>query len=773
MSAARASQCVEAASVLHGALTVSILSVVPVVAKHPPVHHIPELPVHPNGQHVLFSNKKVHEEPVVAALEVHCGSPPAARPTTHSSVVASSPFISSLARPNLLYSGATVRAVTWPCQLRPLPSALPSTARHHRYTAPREQPAPRTIRRDHSRERFVDNAVLGPFRQVLEVECRMVLRAERLSASLPLAALEPHRLCERVKVRKVELEEVCAAEAADRSHVHEWTLQSPAQANMHLARARRVLAQRAWARHAHVFVGISGGVDSSVAAARLKAEGHRVTGVFMRNWDPADEFAAEVCPQSDDYRSAQQVARQLGIELVHRGFEPEYWASVFEPLLTAYSEGRTPNPDVACNRHVKFGAFFEWCKRQGADAVATGHYACVLGAGAHEPGRVSFGGDMSSARMRGGGDRVVWSGGGFGKDVLLAHAVDRSKDQSFFLCQIPRSVLSQTMFPIGGFTKGEVRALAAELGLSTAERKDSTGICFIGRRAIREFLPQYMKPTPGSFFSVHTGEALGGHSGAEFWTVGQAARIGGLRQRHYVVHRDIPSGAVWVVNDWFHPLLFSTALCVGGGTGERFSGVDMGLLRDWQDVGTRRPGEIAVEMLNVDPRDVAPSAWDYHLMAKYRKPEFEGDPFEWLIPSDWEGFERLARGEGVRVCCKLNNRMPAAAATLWLVNHRGRGRLALELDLPHRAVSPGQVVAVYSDHEMPLSDGTTRVCLGGGVIEEAGPTLSELGVQSVGPSLEELTARGAMQPQLGCVDGGMWVPWEVNAATGSSIGWTA
>jgi tRNA-specific 2-thiouridylase len=274
-------------------------------------------------------------------------------------------------------------------------------------------------------------------------------------------------------------------------------------------------------RWLNVYVGLSGGVASSVAAALLKEQGHRVTGVFMRNWDTADEKGMETCPADVDLASAQAVASHLGIPLVERGFEPEYWASVFEPFLSAYAEGRTPNPDIACNRHVKFGAFFEWCRAQGADAVATGHYATLLDA--TDAAAAQFGaeallpGDSSSdqspgsrrpawrlperetsgleaARLRSGGRPAVLCPVTLpdtreGGRRVLVHAADAFKDQSYFLCGVSRDALEHVLLPLGQVPKEKVRALARTLGLPTADRRDSTGICFIGKRPMRQFLP--------------------------------------------------------------------------------------------------------------------------------------------------------------------------------------------------------------------------------------------------------------------------------------------
>lgn len=266
----------------------------------------------------------------------------------------------------------------------------------------------------------------------------------------------------------------------------------------------------------HIVVGMSGGVDSSVAALLLQQAGHEVTGVFMSNW--ADDGSGE-CRAEDDRRDAVAVCGQLGIPIRFRDFSREYWHEVFQHFLDEYAAGRTPNPDVACNREIKFKHFLDAAHALGADAIATGHYA-----------RVARGAD--------------------GRFQLL-RALDLSKDQSYFLHQLGQAQLAATRFPLGELHKDQVRAIAAAHGLGTAGKRDSTGICFIGERNFRDFLARYLPTRPGALMTVD-GAHIGEHPGACFFTLGQreGLHIGGVRGRTqapwYVVGKDVEHNIVYV-----------------------------------------------------------------------------------------------------------------------------------------------------------------------------------------------------------------------------------
>ncbi|MGH8127543.1 MAG: tRNA 2-thiouridine(34) synthase MnmA [Gammaproteobacteria bacterium] len=277
-----------------------------------------------------------------------------------------------------------------------------------------------------------------------------------------------------------------------------------------------------------VIVGLSGGVDSAVAAWRLMEAGYRVEGLHMTNWEADDAY----CTRVDDEASAAAAADHLGITLHRVNFAREYRQQVFDDFLAEYRAGRTPNPDVLCNRYIKFGVFLDWARRLGADAIATGHYART--------------GDIA------------------GKPALLA-AHDTAKDQTYFLHAISNAALERTLFPLGDFTKPEVRDLARRIGLPNFDRADSTGICFIGERPFRDFLAEYLPPEPGPIEDT-AGDTLGEHPGLHFYTLGQRGGLGiGGRQNAedspwYVVDKDFARKALIVAQDAVHPRLLSTAL---------------------------------------------------------------------------------------------------------------------------------------------------------------------------------------------------------------------
>ncbi|MDP2814608.1 MAG: tRNA 2-thiouridine(34) synthase MnmA [Erysipelotrichaceae bacterium] len=282
-----------------------------------------------------------------------------------------------------------------------------------------------------------------------------------------------------------------------------------------------------------ILVGLSGGVDSAVAAYILKQQGHDVTCAFMRNWDayanndilgnPTGGLD-DICPQEEDYLDAKKVADKLGLPLLRVDFVKEYWDDVFSVFLEETKKGRTPNPDILCNRHIKFNAFFKYAKSLGFDWVATGHYARVL----HQEGNNS----------------------------VMLKGLDVNKDQTYFLVQVPQEALNHTLFPVGELNKAEVRKIALELDLAVAQKKDSTGICFIGERHFREFLHNYIPKTPGNIVDIDTGNTVGEHHGVMFYTLGQrkGMGIGGVEGPWFVVHKDLQSNTLYVGakedNDW-------------------------------------------------------------------------------------------------------------------------------------------------------------------------------------------------------------------------------
>lgn len=276
-----------------------------------------------------------------------------------------------------------------------------------------------------------------------------------------------------------------------------------------------------------VVVGMSGGVDSSVTAQLLKEQGYNTIGIFMKNWDDTDEFG--VCTATEDYEDVRLVAEQIGIPYYSVNFEKEYYDRVFKYFLEEYEKGRTPNPDVMCNKEIKFKAFLEHAMKLGADYVATGHYA-----------RVTHDDD----------------------DVTMLRGVDNNKDQTYFLNQLSKDQLSKVMFPLGHMEKSEVRELAQKYDLATKDKKDSTGICFIGERDFKEFLSGYLPANPGRMINLDTNEDMGQHDGLMYYTIGQrqGLGIGGEGGPYFVAGKNLKTNELYVVSQYENDSLYSTKL---------------------------------------------------------------------------------------------------------------------------------------------------------------------------------------------------------------------
>ncbi len=315
-----------------------------------------------------------------------------------------------------------------------------------------------------------------------------------------------------------------------------------------------------------IVVGLSGGVDSSVAAYLLQKQGHEVIALFMRNWNDASVTLEDECPWIEDSNDALMVAQKLGIPFQVIDMSDLYKEKIVDYMFAEYEKGRTPNPDVLCNREVKFDVFLKTALSLGADKVATGHYA-----------RVNSTFDES------------------GKEIFHLHAgKDNNKDQSYFLCQLNQEQLSKSLFPIGELTKPEVREIAKEIGLVTAEKKDSQGLCFIGKVSLPTFLQQQLQPKEGeiveifdNFFEFHQkdpqfsskleelqflskkidyrkidGKVIGKHQGAHYFTIGQSKGlgIGGHKESCFIIHRDMENNLLFVGEGKDFPGLFRKAL---------------------------------------------------------------------------------------------------------------------------------------------------------------------------------------------------------------------
>ena len=284
-----------------------------------------------------------------------------------------------------------------------------------------------------------------------------------------------------------------------------------------------------------VLLGMSGGVDSSVAAILLKKQGYDVIGLFMRNWDSSinndilgnPDLNSDICPQEKDYNDALKVCEKIGIPLHRIDFVKEYWDYVFTYFLDELKRGRTPNPDIMCNKYIKFDMFAKEARKLGADYIATGHYARL-------------------------------------KDGKLLRGIDQNKDQTYFLSQLSSKQLENVLFPIGDLEKPEVRKIANEYDLITANKKDSTGICFIGERNFSKFLSNYLPNQTGDIVNIETNEVIGKHVGLMYYTIGQrkGLNIGGNSDRIFVVGKNLDKNILYVAHGDDNKYLISDSCIV-------------------------------------------------------------------------------------------------------------------------------------------------------------------------------------------------------------------
>jgi len=373
-----------------------------------------------------------------------------------------------------------------------------------------------------------------------------------------------------------------------------------------------------------IVVGLSGGVDSAVSAWLLKQQGFEVIGIFMKNWEDDDD--SEYCSSNIDFVDAAAVADVIGIPIEHVNFAAEYKDRVFAEFLREYSAGRTPNPDVLCNAEIKFKAFLDHALRLGADHIATGHYARV--------------------RQRNG-------------RFELLKGLDPGKDQSYFLHRLNQAQLAKTLFPVGELPKTEVRHIAAQIGLPNAQKKDSTGICFIGERPFREFLQRYLHNQPGPMLDER-GAEVGQHVGLSFYTLGQRQGLGiggvalggGSHAPWYVAHKNLQLNTLHVVQGHDHPALLSPWL----------QAQDL----SWVAGSAPAGGRLAAK-------------------TRYRQAD-AGCNLSWI-----QGTDDLSGGA-------TDPQSRAEALTV-----------QLDFDQPQWAVTPGQSAVLYD----------AEVCLGGGVITAA------------------------------------------------------
>ena len=284
-----------------------------------------------------------------------------------------------------------------------------------------------------------------------------------------------------------------------------------------------------------VIVGVSGGVDSSVALILLKNQGYSVEGLFMRNWDSLvnndingnPTLENDICTQEQDYNDAKAVCEKLGVKLHRVDFVKEYWDYVFTYFLEELKKGRTPNPDVMCNKYIKFDLFIKEAKKYGADYIATGHYARMI-------------------------------------EGNLYKGLDSNKDQSYFLSQLSNEQLKNVIFPVGNLNKSEVRKIAREYDLITKDKKDSTGICFIGERNFRKFLSNYLPNQPGKIVNIETNNVLGEHIGLMHYTIGQrkGLNIGGTKDKLFVVGKSLEKNILYVCEGENNDYLYSDSCII-------------------------------------------------------------------------------------------------------------------------------------------------------------------------------------------------------------------
>jgi tRNA-specific 2-thiouridylase len=352
-----------------------------------------------------------------------------------------------------------------------------------------------------------------------------------------------------------------------------------------------------------VVVGLSGGVDSSVAALLMQQAGHEVIGIFMRNWNDASPTLEQECPWIEDSNDALLVAEKLGIPFQVLDLSQEYKVRIVDYMFAEYQAGRTPNPDVLCNREIKFDLFLEAARRLGADFIATGHYARVEQD------------DQARYRLRAG--------------------LDAGKDQSYFLCQLSQDQLSKALFPIGGLQKSEVRRLAAEAGLVTAAKRDSQGLCFIGHVRLPDFLQQQLKPREGVIieipadsakltpvprgkpwdFEPQDGAVVGLHQGAHYFTIGQrkGLLVGGKPLPLFVLATDVVRNVVYVGQGEDHPGLYRRAIWIAA--------EDLHWVQPWRELA---PGERATYSLRIRYRQALVEAElcrsEGGLWIEFRKP---------------------------------------------------------------------------------------------------------------------------------------------------------
>lgn len=402
-----------------------------------------------------------------------------------------------------------------------------------------------------------------------------------------------------------------------------------------------------------VYVGMSGGVDSSVSAVLLKEQGYRVVGVYMKNW--SRDLPGMKCPWAEDLADAKRVAVKLGIDFKVFDFEKEYKHKVVDYMFDEFRKGRTPNPDIMCNQEIKFKLFYEVARENGADFIATGHYARII--------------DCAQ------------------QNLALGRAVDENKDQTYFLYRISQEAINHTLFPIGHLLKSEVKKLAEKYGLDNAHKKESMGVCFVGEVGIRDFLKEYIETKPGAIIDIDTGETLGYHEGAVLYTIGQRRGLGlGGGLPYYVVSKDMEKNAVYVSRNLNNEELWTSELEVEDLVLRGFSSSRPRL----SGPSSQADGAIAPER--------GPRYREKEEIAK-TTPQSQRPQEEILTEPS---LKKLSNGEGIDVFVRLRHRAPLLPAKLI------RDKLVFE-EVVKRPAAGQSAVFYVGDN--------AKICLGGGIIK--------------------------------------------------------
>ncbi len=362
-----------------------------------------------------------------------------------------------------------------------------------------------------------------------------------------------------------------------------------------------------------VFVALSGGVDSAVSALLLKKQGFNVVGVYMKNWSGDDYGLQDDCPYKQDLKDVEKIAKNLNIPYRVYNFEKEYYQKVIEYFFSEYSKGRTPNPDVMCNKEIKFSLFLDKALEDGADFIATGHYV-----------------RKESKEIN---DKIVFN---------LLKGVDENKDQSYFLYLITQNQLKKSFFPIGNLTKRKVRNIAKDNNISVADKPDSQGICFVGEINVQDFLRQKIKSHLGDIIDIETGEKKGVHDGVEFFTIGQreGLKIGGAKEPYYVVKKDYQKNILYVAMGRNNKYLFNNKVFLE----------DFHLIRDDLDTNyiLNSSNLKASIRYRHNPEKVKLSKFKDKLLAEFEKPQRAVTPGQSLVV--YEGDVCLGGG----VICDIN-----------------------------------------------------------------------------------------------------------------------